>query len=142
MKFIRCITTRTISSGRSSSGSMRNGMRCRSSGISNGLNSSLRFWSFQCVPTLLRWLSEQSHGWLIPPEWEFQSEVWEYKRKRESEVMYDHENEVTIIHQMIGKRPKSISFIQKILLNRQVSYFFSFFVKICLLFAKKRVFKG
>ena len=24
---------------------------------------------------------EQRHGWLIPPEWEFQSEVWEYERK-------------------------------------------------------------
>ena len=24
---------------------------------------------------------EYRHGWLIPPEWEFQSEVWEYERK-------------------------------------------------------------
>ena len=24
---------------------------------------------------------EQRHGWLILPEWEFQSEVWEYERK-------------------------------------------------------------
>ena len=24
---------------------------------------------------------EYRHGWLIPPEWEFQLEVWEYERK-------------------------------------------------------------
>ena len=40
---------------------------------------------------------EQRHGWLVPPEWEFQSEVWEYERKPVSEVVYDHEGEVTII---------------------------------------------
>ena len=32
---------------------------------------------------------EQRHGWLIPPEWEFLSEVWEYERKRVPETVYD-----------------------------------------------------
>ena len=33
---------------------------------------------------------EQRHGWLIPPEWEFLSEVWEYERRSPvSEVVYD-----------------------------------------------------
>ena len=40
---------------------------------------------------------EQRHGWLVPPEWEFISEVWEYERKAVSEVEYDHESVVTII---------------------------------------------
>ena len=40
---------------------------------------------------------EQRHGWLIPPEWEFISEVWEYERKQVSEVEYNHESEVGII---------------------------------------------
>ena len=40
---------------------------------------------------------EQRHGWLVPPEWEFISEVWEYERKPESEVEYDHESEVGIL---------------------------------------------
>jgi hypothetical protein len=41
---------------------------------------------------------ERRHGWLIPPEWEFQSEVWEYERKFPvSEVVYDHESEVGIL---------------------------------------------
>ena len=40
---------------------------------------------------------EQRHGWLIPPEWEFISEVWAYERKRVSEVTYDHDSEVNII---------------------------------------------
>ena len=40
---------------------------------------------------------EQRHGWLIPPEWEFISEVWECERKRVQEAVYDHESEVTII---------------------------------------------
>ena len=42
-------------------------------------------------------LVEQRHGWLVPPAWEFISEVWEYERKPVSEVGYDHEGEVTII---------------------------------------------
>ena len=40
---------------------------------------------------------EQRHGWLIPPEWEFVSEVWEYERKPIEETVYDHESEVRII---------------------------------------------
>ena len=40
---------------------------------------------------------EQRHGWLIPPEWEFLSEVWEYARKRVPEDVYDHDSEVGII---------------------------------------------
>ena len=40
---------------------------------------------------------EQRHGWLIPPEWEFISEVWAYERKRVPEVEYEHEGEVNII---------------------------------------------
>ena len=33
---------------------------------------------------------EQRHGWLIPPAWEFISEVWEYERKFPvSETVYD-----------------------------------------------------
>ena len=40
---------------------------------------------------------EQRHGWLIPPEWEFLSEVWAYERKPVSEVVYNHESDVGII---------------------------------------------
>ena len=40
---------------------------------------------------------EQRHGWLVPPEWEFVSEVWESERKPVSEVEYVHESEVTLI---------------------------------------------
>ena len=40
---------------------------------------------------------EQRHGWLIPPAWEFISEVWVYERKRVPEDVYDHESEVGII---------------------------------------------
>lgn len=40
---------------------------------------------------------EQRHGWLVPPAWEFQSEIWEYERKPVSEVTYDHDSEVNII---------------------------------------------
>ena len=41
---------------------------------------------------------EQRHGWLIPPEWGFISEVWAYERRSPvSETVYDHEGEVTII---------------------------------------------
>ena len=42
---------------------------------------------------------EQQHGWLIPSEWEFQSEVWEYERKPVSEVTSDHDSEVGIIRE-------------------------------------------
>ena len=40
---------------------------------------------------------EQRHGWLIPPAWEFISEIWEYERKRVPETVYDHESEVGIL---------------------------------------------
>ena len=40
---------------------------------------------------------EHQHGWVVPPEWEFVSEVREFERKPESEVRYDHEGEVGII---------------------------------------------
>ena len=40
---------------------------------------------------------ETRHGWLIPPEWEFVTEAWEYERKPVSEVTYDHDSEVNII---------------------------------------------
>ena len=42
---------------------------------------------------------EQRHGWLVPPDWEFQSEVWEYERKSVPETVYDHESEVTVIRE-------------------------------------------
>ena len=42
---------------------------------------------------------EQRHGWLVPPAWEFVSEVWEYTRKPVSEVVYEHEGEVTVIRE-------------------------------------------
>ena len=42
---------------------------------------------------------EQRHGWLIPPAWEFISEVWEYARKPVRETVYDHENEVRMIRE-------------------------------------------
>ena len=45
---------------------------------------------------------EQRHGWLVPPEWEFQSEVWAYERKSVSETEYDHESEVNIINACIS----------------------------------------
>ena len=39
--------------------------------------------------------------WLVPPDWEFVSEVWEYGRKPESETVYEHEDddEVRIIRE-------------------------------------------
>ena len=40
---------------------------------------------------------EQRHGWLIPPECKFISEVWEYERKPVSETVYDHDSEVGIL---------------------------------------------
>ena len=36
---------------------------------------------------------EQRHGWLVPPAWEFVSEVWAYTRKTVEETVYDHEND-------------------------------------------------
>ena len=43
---------------------------------------------------------ETRHGWLIPPAWEFSSEVWVYARQPVEEVqetVYDHNSEVGII---------------------------------------------
>ena len=40
---------------------------------------------------------EQRHGWLIPPAWEFISEIWEDERKPVPETVYDHESEINII---------------------------------------------
>ena len=42
---------------------------------------------------------EQRHGWLVPPDWEFVSEVWEYERKPVSEGAYEHEGEVPVIRE-------------------------------------------
>ena len=40
---------------------------------------------------------EYRHGWIIPPEWEFVSEVWEYTRQDIRELprghTYDHDSE-------------------------------------------------
>ena len=40
---------------------------------------------------------EHQHGWIVPPEWEFISEVREYERKPESRVTYEHEGEVQLL---------------------------------------------
>ena len=40
---------------------------------------------------------EARHGWIVPPEWEFISEIWAYQRKSESEITYDHAGEVTLL---------------------------------------------
>ena len=40
---------------------------------------------------------EHRHGWVVPPAWEFISEVREYERKPEREITYDHDSEVGII---------------------------------------------
>ena len=37
------------------------------------------------------------HDWVIPSAWDFISEVWEYTRKSESEITYEHEVEIRII---------------------------------------------
>ena len=43
---------------------------------------------------------EHRHGWLIPPDWEFETEVWEYQRKPVDEVTYAHDDgEVMIIRE-------------------------------------------
>ena len=42
---------------------------------------------------------KQRHGWLLPPDWEFVSEVWKYERKPVSEVEYDHESKVGILRE-------------------------------------------
>ena len=40
---------------------------------------------------------EYRHGWIIPPEWEFISEVWEYERKPVLKTVCDHDSEVGIL---------------------------------------------
>ena len=40
---------------------------------------------------------EPQNGWLIPPAWEFVSEVWAYTRKPVEETVYDHDSEVPIL---------------------------------------------
>ncbi len=40
---------------------------------------------------------EQRHGWLVPPAWEFVSEVWVSEREPVSEDVYDHESEVELL---------------------------------------------
>ena len=40
---------------------------------------------------------EHQHGWVVPPDWEFISEVREYERKPEDEITYNHESEIGII---------------------------------------------
>jgi len=43
---------------------------------------------------------EHRHGWLVPPAWEFETEVWEYQRKPVGEVTYDHDDsEVMVIRE-------------------------------------------
>ena len=39
---------------------------------------------------------EHRHGWIVPPEWEFVSEVREYERKPACEIRYAHESEIGI----------------------------------------------
>ena len=40
---------------------------------------------------------ETRHGWVIPPEWEFDSEVWVYTREPVEETVYEHDSEVGIL---------------------------------------------
>ena len=40
---------------------------------------------------------EAQNGWLIPPEWEFQGEVWAYEREPVRETVYDHDSEVQLL---------------------------------------------
>ena len=37
------------------------------------------------------------HGWIVPPVWEFISEVREFERKPESKIRYARESEIGII---------------------------------------------
>ena len=39
---------------------------------------------------------EYRDGWIIPPEWEFMSEKWTYKRKPVPEKEYNHDSEVCV----------------------------------------------
>lgn len=40
---------------------------------------------------------ETRHGWVIPPDWKFDTQVWVYTRKPIDEVTYDHDSEVMVI---------------------------------------------
>lgn len=42
---------------------------------------------------------EDRRGWVIPPAWEFRSEVWEFERKPVSEIEYEHESEIPFIRE-------------------------------------------
>lgn len=43
---------------------------------------------------------ETRHGWVIPPDWKFSSEVWVSKRKLVDEVVTDgHERELILIEE-------------------------------------------
>lgn len=43
---------------------------------------------------------EERHGRVIPPAWQFISEVWVYERRSPvSEIEYDHESEVGILRE-------------------------------------------
>ena len=74
-------------------------MRSGSSGISDGSNSSYEDPELPLPSDNPVIAVEQRHGWLIPPEWEFISEIWEYERKRVPETVYDHESEIGIIRE-------------------------------------------
>ena len=40
---------------------------------------------------------EHQHGWVVPPAWEFVSEVREYERKPACQIKYDHAGKVGIM---------------------------------------------
>lgn len=40
---------------------------------------------------------ETRHGWVIPPDWKFDTEVWVYTRKPVEEMVYDHDSEVQLL---------------------------------------------
>ena len=42
---------------------------------------------------------ETQHGWVIPPDWKFDTEVWVYTRKPVDEVTYDHDSEVMVLRE-------------------------------------------
>ena len=85
MKSGRCIATKTICSGPSSSG------------FYEEWDAEREQWHLKRIEFIFEdpelplpsenpaVAVEQRHGWLIPPEWEFQSEVWAYERKRVQE---------------------------------------------------------
>lgn len=40
---------------------------------------------------------EYRDGWIIPPEWEFMSEYWTFKRQAVSKTAYEHDSEVRLL---------------------------------------------